>query len=68
MIGAGKYDDLCSYVRNKAKAKGVILIIVEGEKGEGFSCQTDMATLLRIPGMLRHMATILEEDKGALSH
>ena len=39
-IGPGKYDDLCTLVRKKAKAQAAIVIIVGGEKGEGFSCQT----------------------------
>ncbi len=32
-FGPGKYDDLCTEVREKAKAKGVLVIIIDGDKG-----------------------------------
>ena len=41
-IGPGKYDDLCTYVREKAHAQMAIVIIVGGDKGEGFSCQSTL--------------------------
>lgn len=36
-LGPGKYDDLCTYVREKAKAEGAIVIVYGGERGQGFS-------------------------------
>ncbi len=38
-VGPGKYDDLCTYVREQANAEAVILIVLGGNKGSGFSCQ-----------------------------
>lgn len=38
-LGPGKYDDICTSVRNLTKAKGVILVIWDGDKGNGFSAQ-----------------------------
>lgn len=37
--GPGKYDDLCTLVREKAKARGVLVAIIDGEYGQGFSVQ-----------------------------
>ncbi len=37
--GPGKYDDLATYVRQQAEAKAVIIIVLGGKKGSGFSCQ-----------------------------
>lgn len=55
-IGPGKYDDICTYVREEAKAKGAIVLVFDGEKGSGFSCQADIITMSRIPTLLRMMA------------
>lgn len=60
-LGAGKYDDLCTYVREQADAKAAIVIVVGGNKGQGFSCQADLATLLMLPDMLELIAKQLRE-------
>lgn len=60
-VGAGKYDELCSYVRKKAKAKaGVILIVLEGDKGSGFSVQGTGLVLRHLPTLLRKLASDIE--------
>jgi hypothetical protein len=64
MIGPGKYDDLCTYVREQAKAAGVIVIVFEGEKGAGFSVQAPLAMQLQLPSVLRLIATQIENDLG----
>jgi len=61
-VGPGKYDDLCTYARENAKAEGAILLIFHGEKGSGFSCQADLMTTLSIPHLLRQMADQIEAD------
>ena len=38
-LGGGKYDDLCTAAREKAAAEAVVLIVVGGKKGHGFSVQ-----------------------------
>ena len=52
MIGAGKYDELATMVREKSHARSVIIIVMGGDKGDGFACQTDMETFLALPGPL----------------
>lgn len=39
MIGAGKYDDCVTQVREKTNASAVILLVVNGNQGNGFSVQ-----------------------------
>jgi len=55
-IGPGKYDDLCTQAREGAKATGAVLIIMEGNKGAGFSVQAPPELLMFIPGFLREIA------------
>lgn len=54
-LGPGKYDDLCTDVRERAKARGAIVIVVEGDKGGGFSVQADLATTIRLPEILENV-------------
>jgi hypothetical protein len=59
-IGPGKYDDVCTDVRNRVKAKAAIVVILDGNKGNGFSCQGYVDDILRLPQILRTMATEIE--------
>lgn len=55
-LGPGKYDDLCTYVRRKSKARAALLVIIGGNKGEGFAVQADAQTLAKLPVILENMA------------
>ena len=59
--GPGKYDDLCSLVRDKSGASSVLLVILDGNKGNGFSCQTDLAGTLALPDLLEMVAKQIRE-------
>ena len=66
MIGPGKYDDLCTIVREGAKARGVVLLVMDGARGQGFSVQATIDILAQLPQMLRTIADQIERDtKGA---
>jgi hypothetical protein len=66
-LGAGKYDDLCTQVRLAAgAAKGAIVIVFGGREGNGFACQADLETTLRLPELLRSMADSIERDAKGL--
>src|SRR5205085_1646492 len=41
-IGPGQYDDLCTRVREESQAQAVVLIVLGGNKGNGFSMQAQM--------------------------
>jgi len=66
--GPGKYDDLCTRVREEAKADAAIVIVINGANGSGFSVQTDNPLLLaKLPELLEHMARELRVDGVAPS-
>lgn len=58
--GAGKYDDAATAAREATKAEGVLLIVLGGEKGSGFSAQLPLGAAARIPELLRRMADEIE--------
>jgi methylmalonyl-CoA mutase cobalamin-binding subunit len=66
--GPGRYDDLCTYVREQAEAKGAILIIIGGNKGEGFECQLDNLTMARMPELLEGIAAQIRKDMEGMGH
>ena len=37
--GPGKYDYLCTYVREMSRAQCALVIVINGDKGSGFSLQ-----------------------------
>jgi hypothetical protein len=61
-IGPGKYDDEASAVMEATGASGVILIVIGGDRGQGFSCQATLEVTLALPAMLRNIANQIEED------
>ena len=62
MIGKGKYDLECSAVRMRTLATGVIVIVIGGDRGSGFSMQAPPEMTAKLPGVLRHMADEIEAD------
>jgi len=66
-LGPGKYDDLCTLVREQVglgedPGGGVIVIVVGGNKGSGFSCQADLRTTLGLPDLLEEIARQIRES------
>jgi hypothetical protein len=56
-VGPGKYDDLCTYVREKTVAAGAIVIVIGGARGSGFSVQgTDPRIAMRLADVLDELA------------
>jgi hypothetical protein len=60
-VGPGKYDDLCTYVRERTGGS-VVLIVVDGSKGPGFSVQANLATTMLLPDLLEHLAAQIRRD------
>jgi len=61
----GKYDDVCEVARELVGVTpdtggGVLLIVIGGNKGGGFSVQADLLTVLTIPKLLRNIADDIE--------
>lgn len=61
-LGPGKYDDLCTEVRERSKASGAIVIIFNGENGDGFSAQLPYEDIFKVPDILRQMAETIGKD------
>lgn len=49
MNNPGKYDDLCTMVREATQAEGVVLMIVRGNRGSGFSVQATPDVIHSLP-------------------
>ena len=63
MIGPGKYDDLCTRVKAESKAEAVIVIVIKGVRGSGFSLQTDNPmVIINLPDVLQTVAAQIKED------
>ena len=67
MHGPGKYDDVCTHAREETKADGVVLMILNGEHGDGFSVQLPPLVLLNLPNILRMMADQIQEEISVIS-
>ena len=61
-LGPGKYDDLCTMVRRKAKAHGAMVLVIGGERGSGFSVQADIVQTMQLPQTLRSLAQQIEDS------
>ena len=61
-VGPGKYDDVCTLVREKYHADGAIVCVLAGDLGSGFSVQAPLDIQLRLPEILREIANGIEES------
>jgi hypothetical protein len=65
-IGPGKYDDVCTLARQAAGCDetggAVVLIVIGGRHGNGFSMQSDLDTLNMLPDLLEQMAKQIRSD------
>lgn len=69
MIGPGKYDDACTAARVVADAEVAIVLILNGNKGSGFSVQGDInatITIEQVAGMLETVAAEMRRDAERL--
>ena len=58
----GKYDHLCTQAREQSEAEGCLLIVLNGNKGSGFSAQLPQEGLKDIPQQLRQVADQIEKS------
>lgn len=65
-MGPGKYDDLATKVREESGGS-VLLIILDGNKGDGFAMQADVLTMLKTPEILRSVIKHIEESTPSLT-
>ncbi len=62
--GAGKYGDIATLVRKTTKARIAAVVIVDGDKGSGFSLQSENGKpdVHRLATQLRKIADELERS------
>lgn len=60
--GPGKYDDLCTEIRNRTLADGVVLIVLGGVRGPGFSVQLPFELRHRLPDILETMVQSIRAE------
>lgn len=65
-FGPGAYDALATYAREQAQAKGVMLLVIDGKDGMGFSVQADHATTVGIPETLERLAASIRTDLATM--
>jgi len=63
MIGPGRYNEECTELRERLQASGIILAVVGGSKGNGFSLQFVAGPeTAAMPAILRRIAEQIEKD------
>lgn len=62
MIGPGKYDDECKMLRLGTKAEAVIVIVINGRDGSGFSMQAKLPLDVDLPQLLEDVAAQMRKD------
>lgn len=66
--GPGKYDVLCTLVRDLSEARAALVIVLDGNKGSGFSVQvTDPFIFAGLADLLEETARQIRKDQAAPS-
>ena len=61
LVWPGKYDEEATIVRERTGGHTVIVIVLGGDRGEGFSVQTEDPLVNRsLPALLRRVADGIE--------
>jgi hypothetical protein len=63
--GPGKYDAVCTYARQVTQAQAVVLIVLNGVSGAGFSVQsTERVPPAVLADLLRFVADKIEKESA----
>ena len=60
----GRYNDLCTEARTNANAAGCLLVIVDGNLGDGLAVQALSSVVEAMPAILRAIADDIENEIG----
>lgn len=58
----GKYDPECEAAYKATEAKGVMLLVIDGKHGNGFSAILRGEMVVKVPVLLRRMAQEIENE------
>jgi hypothetical protein len=61
-LGPGKYDSLCEATLLTTVAEAVVLIVINGFKGSGFSVTATPEFSAKLPDLLRRVAKEIESS------
>jgi hypothetical protein len=61
-LGPGKYDAEVGELRKRLKAHGILLLVVNGDRGSVFSAQLPGDLTMNMPTVLRDIAKQIEES------
>jgi hypothetical protein len=61
-FGPGKYDSECTQIMVGEIAEAVLVIVLGGKRGSGFSCQATPAITFSLPRILRNVADEIEKS------
>ncbi len=64
-LGPGKYDDICTLVREKTDAEAVVVVIINGNRGAGFSVQGHQPAVVYLPDLLDMVSKSIRKDSKA---
>jgi hypothetical protein len=59
----GKYEDIMENAKTAARAEAVVLIVVNGTDGSGFSLQAESGLRELLPSVLRQVAENISDSK-----
>lgn len=60
--GPGKYDAETLELLERLQAKGVALLVYDGDRGHGVSAKGDMAFMATLPTLLESLANQIRRD------
>lgn len=63
-IGGGKYEKEVVEMLERLRADGVMLIVVNGDRGHGVATRGTAIGILMLPTLLRMIASDIESDTG----
>jgi hypothetical protein len=55
-LGPGKYDPECGELLERLKARGVILVVLNGDRGTGMACKLPFGETIRTAQILEAVA------------
>jgi len=61
-MGPGKYDYICTEVRERTNARAALVVVIGGDLGDGFSIQAHSDVMINLPELLEIMAKKVRED------
>lgn len=62
MIGQGKYDEVATAIRIGLQAQGVLVVVLNGKRGSGFSVQVEAHLAAMLPEILEETAREMRRD------